>query len=968
MINKIVFSIAACLVFLTVLAQADNYQKVKVFANHQQLADMAKAGLCVDHGELLPGEFLINVFSEREIEKIKSLNITYEVLIEDMRSYIKERNKNYKKKERKKTCASNTPEYKTPENFKLGSFAGYFTYEEMLANLDSMHAKYPNLITKRMVVNDSIQTNEQRDLYYVRLSDNAEIDEEEPEVFYNALHHAREPLSIQHLIFYMWYLLENYETDEDVKRAVNNVEMYFLPCVNPDGYIYDQILNPEGGGYWRKNRRLNEDGSYGVDLNRNYGFNWGYDDVGSSADIESNTYRGTSPFSEPETQIMKAFCETHNFLIALNCHTSGNFLIYPWGYDYDIYTPDADQYTNYAKEMTKHNNYTFGTISEALYIVNGAADDWMYKETAIKNKILAMTPESGRSGFYPPKEEIISICKDNVWQNLQAANLTLGYITLEDKTPSYLKNKNGYITLGAFRLGMQDEAINIRLQSNDQISSEDVMKVNGLDLLSEQIDSIAYTISEEVSPSSMINYDILVEYEEKTERYTYQKTYMPNGQVIFEDAFENEDQWTGNWQITDIKAFEGVSSYADLSQGQGLYSAETIEYIDLTNARTAVLECRAIWNMRRRYGSYAQISVKKKNSEWMPLCGNYTKAGNKFQDEMEPVYDGFFEYWVLENLLLNDFVGEEIKIQLKTSYSSIRDYEGFYIDNMKVYVQENLNPLAKNDMVNIYYAKQKAIFVLDNDSDPEKDSLSIQITQAPNFGVATVSNDTLIYTINEGFDLENDTLFYKACDMFNGCDEAMVILNIDLEAGVTMPTVLNDTLTISSLESMAISVLDNDIDPVGGILSVEIIEPPTFGSATIFNNNNPSIEYIINENATKEHVDQLSYVACSENGLCDTAQVVFLLDVIIGIDDPLNAIEGIRMYPNPANDVLFIDYLQQAGDLILYNARGQAIKNYSIDTGKAEINTKNFSEGLYYVQFRNKAFVGYVGKLLVVHD
>jgi len=366
MMKKIILSVVVLWITQSTFAQTTAYQKIKVLANHEQLANMAKAGLCVDHGELLPGKFLIHVFSEKELAKIKNLGIQYEVLIEDMQRHIAHQNKNYQKKPAKQTCATNAPDYKTPENFKLGTFAGYFTYDEMLANLDSMHAKYPNLITERIVANDSIQSLEGRDLYYVRLSDNPEMDEEEPEVFYNALHHAREPLSMQHLIFYMWYLLENYETNDDVKRAVDNVQMYFLPCVNPDGYIYDQTIEPQGGGFWRKNRRDNENGTFGVDLNRNYDCNWGYDDVGSSPDTDSPTYRGTAGFSEPETQIVKEFCEAHEFLITLNCHTSGNLLIYPWGYDYSLFTLDSAQFVNYAEVMTRYNDYTYGTGDQTV--------------------------------------------------------------------------------------------------------------------------------------------------------------------------------------------------------------------------------------------------------------------------------------------------------------------------------------------------------------------------------------------------------------------------------------------------------------------------------------------------------------------------------------------------------------------------------------------------------------------------
>jgi murein tripeptide amidase MpaA len=97
-------------------------------------------------------------------------------------------------------------------------------------------------------------------------------------------------------MYYMWYLLENYGTDPEATYLVDNREMYFVPCFNPDGYEYNRQTDPNGGGMWRKNRR-NNGGSYGVDLNRNFGYMWGYDDLGSSPIPSSETYRGPSAFS-----------------------------------------------------------------------------------------------------------------------------------------------------------------------------------------------------------------------------------------------------------------------------------------------------------------------------------------------------------------------------------------------------------------------------------------------------------------------------------------------------------------------------------------------------------------------------------------------------------------------------------------------------------------------------------------------
>ena len=141
------------------------------------------------------------------------------------------------------------------------------------------------------------------------MSNNPSVDQPaKPQMLVTSLHHAREPGSLSAVIYYLSYLLENYSTDTHIKTIIDNTELYFVPCVNPDGYIYNITTYPGGGGMWRKNRRVNAGGSFGVDLNRNYGYNWGFDNVGSSPNGVSDTYRGASAFSEPETQAVRNFC------------------------------------------------------------------------------------------------------------------------------------------------------------------------------------------------------------------------------------------------------------------------------------------------------------------------------------------------------------------------------------------------------------------------------------------------------------------------------------------------------------------------------------------------------------------------------------------------------------------------------------------------------------------------------------
>ena len=161
----------------------------------------------------------------------------------------------------------------------------------------------------------------------VKISNNPDVNEDKPEILYTALHHAREPMGMMQMIYYMYYLLENYGTDPEVTYLVNNREMYFIPVVNPDGYEYNRQTDPNGGGMWKKNRRKNDDGTYGVDLNRNYGpyIYWNAPNGGSSINPATDLYRGASPFSESETSAIRDFLSKKNFKNATNNRISN-----PW--------------------------------------------------------------------------------------------------------------------------------------------------------------------------------------------------------------------------------------------------------------------------------------------------------------------------------------------------------------------------------------------------------------------------------------------------------------------------------------------------------------------------------------------------------------------------------------------------------------------------------------------------------------
>ena len=294
----------------------------------------------------------------------------------------------------------------------LGIGSAYHTYEEAYAEMDSVADAHPSIC---MVVSLG-QSLEGREIWAMKISDNVATSEDEPSILYMGNHHARELITVEIPLYIMYNLVNSYGSDPRITGLVNNREIWIVPIVNPDGREYVQNYNSN----WRKNRRDNGDGTYGVDLNRNYGYMWGYDDEGSSPDTGDETYRGTAAFSEPETQVIRDFCEDYGINTCISYHSYGNLILFPWGYVTD-HCPDDAMFRCLADSMASYNSYTYGAAGEAIYITNGDSDDWMYGEQTTKDKMFSYTFEVG-SSFAPPVANILSLCMINLQPSLLLAD------------------------------------------------------------------------------------------------------------------------------------------------------------------------------------------------------------------------------------------------------------------------------------------------------------------------------------------------------------------------------------------------------------------------------------------------------------------------------------------------------------------------------------------------------------------
>jgi Zinc carboxypeptidase len=235
-----------------------------------------------------------------------------------------------------------------------------------------------------------------------------------PVMYIDGIHHAREWPAGEYPMIYAHHLVEKFSEERSMRSLLKRVRVIIVPVVNVDGFDYSRtspVQNSNLGivgleGYWRKNRRSltgatvpvaqkNPD-AYGVDPNRNYSFHWGDNIGGSSGELVDQTYRGETPFSEPETRNIRHLFLSRPITGIVTNHTSGNLVLRPWG---DTHNDAPDERilqplgARVARAMGGYTNQK----GIDLYATTGTTDDWTYGAVGT----LGFTFEHGTS-FHPP--------------------------------------------------------------------------------------------------------------------------------------------------------------------------------------------------------------------------------------------------------------------------------------------------------------------------------------------------------------------------------------------------------------------------------------------------------------------------------------------------------------------------------------------------------------------------------------
>jgi len=507
----------------------------------------------------------------------------------------------------------------------------YHSYSECVEELLEAESGFPDIARV-----DSIgRSYENRPILAIKISDEPWVDDPlEADVLFVALHHAREVATPDVVLYLMHYLLDNYGLDARVTRLVDTREIWIVPVLNPDGHVFVE----QGNFLWRKNRRpAAVGGCVGVDINRNYGFLWGLDDVGSSGDPCSQTYRGQAPFSEFETRAIRDLVldEAHDFTSAISYHSYGRLILFPWGYTPEP-TPDHDIFEALADSMAAYNGYRPGAGNTAIYPTNGDFGDWMYGDKVVtegfdpkhplneKPRMFAFTFEVGGS-FKPEESMIPQLVSENLAPNL-------------------------------FMIEYADEPARVLPPAAPQMDPPVVLADGGTQLV--------WRVGSSVGPNVPVSFDV-------DEGF---------GVSTGADGFESEQLfWQGSgFQVTDALSLSGSKSLHTGSQSLLDALFEPVYPIEPAAGETLTFKCRYSFPP----GHYFFVELAADGGDFTPALGEIVKANGE-RAEFTGVIGGESDGWDEVRVPLDSCAGRYVNYRFRCTTSQSVPGEGIYIDDVR---------------------------------------------------------------------------------------------------------------------------------------------------------------------------------------------------------------------------------------------------------------------------------------------
>jgi hypothetical protein len=604
--------------------------------------------------------------------------------------------------------------------FGSGSLAGYWTLEEVKMKLDDLVAS-----DVHDVVADKIDTLgwsiQGRPIWGLRIAKALPGPETRPVVFYNSLTHAREPGGMQALLYFADDVVSRYGVDPTATSLLDNRVLYFVPVVNPDGYKINQDYYLSTGGvafgYHRKNARdtngngLVDRGADGIDLNRNYGYQWGLNNAGSSPVASDETYRGPSAFSEPETQAQRDIVAALRPASGISFHTYGDLMLHPWGYTPQA-TPDSLKFYEWDDAITPGNGYHSGQGVRVLYEVNGEFTDWCYGETGLKPKMYAWTPELGgpSDGFWPLPSRILPIAQENLRACYWVASMAGPVVRVERATlaeGALLRGGIAHLTLRVRNKGLADTPgpeLTATLASLSPggrvVQASGGMPAVGSFQSVDQPASRAFTIAADDTVTLGRRLRFEVSFGDAAGFFSRDTVdfYCGAPTVRFaDDAEAGIANWTtanNTWNTQTGDPYRLGSFFSDSPTGTGLYPGNsnrafaTAVGFNLSTAKHAYLDFVTRWEFEGDFDC-GVVEANLSGNTWTPAPGRGTTPGiaSGAQIAGAPVFEGAGKLWRTERVDLSAFAGPtstSVKVRFRTLSDSNANFDGFRVDSVRI--------------------------------------------------------------------------------------------------------------------------------------------------------------------------------------------------------------------------------------------------------------------------------------------
>ena len=257
----------------------------------------------------------------------------------------------------------------------------YLNPDKVAAALQAMNRTFPAL-TRLEQIGTSL---EGRPIFALLISNTPQKGDpkvwEKPTVIFDGMHHAREIMTPEIVVDVANQLLTGANQGGFFGKILDSVNVWVVPMLNVDG---NNIVWTKDA-WWRKNAHAESGTAYGVDLNRNYPFEWNKCN-GSSGNKGNETYRGDKPASEPETQALVGLAEAVQPTVSLSYHSYSEFVLFPFGCDGELTGENALE-EKIAHELADilptddgRSKYTPGAPWQILYSVDGDSMGFMFSE------------------------------------------------------------------------------------------------------------------------------------------------------------------------------------------------------------------------------------------------------------------------------------------------------------------------------------------------------------------------------------------------------------------------------------------------------------------------------------------------------------------------------------------------------------------------------------------------------------